>query len=88
MKFLFVLIGKIKILTLKTVYFPHELLHMLFLTPFRNLLSIFGLTVENRVFYKISLHENFAKLATQRFLCFAKMRDEFRSFVKLPRLRK
>jgi hypothetical protein len=46
-KFLFVLLGKIKILTLKAVYFPHELLHLLFLTPFRNLLDMFGLIVEN-----------------------------------------
>jgi hypothetical protein len=41
-----------------------------------------------RVFDKISFRENFAKLATKRFSCFAKMRDEFRSFAKLPRLRK
>jgi hypothetical protein len=44
-----------------------------------------------RVFDEISFHENFAKLATKRFSCFAKMRDEFRefcSFAKLLRLRK
>jgi hypothetical protein len=44
-----------------------------------------------RVFDEISFLENFAKLATKRFSCFAKMRDEFRefrSFAKLPRLRK
>jgi hypothetical protein len=36
MKLLFVLLGKIKILPLYTVYLPHQLLHMLFFTPFRN----------------------------------------------------
>jgi hypothetical protein len=36
MKFLFVLLDKIKILPLYTVYLPHQLLHMLFFTPFRN----------------------------------------------------
>jgi hypothetical protein len=36
MKFLFVLLEKIKILPLYTVYLPHQLLHMLFITPFRN----------------------------------------------------
>jgi hypothetical protein len=44
-----------------------------------------------RVFDEISFRENFAKLATKRFSCFAKMRDEFRelrSFAKQPRLRK
>jgi hypothetical protein len=44
-----------------------------------------------RVFDEISFRENFAKLATKRFSCFAKMRDEFREFrgfAKLPRLRK
>ncbi len=44
-----------------------------------------------RVFDEISYHENFAKLATKRFSCFVKMREEFRefrSFAKLPRLRK
>ncbi len=42
-------------------------------------------------FDEISFHKNFAKLATKRFSCFAKMRDEFRefhSFAKLPKLRK
>jgi hypothetical protein len=43
---------------------------------------------ETRVFDEISFREKFAKLATKRFSCFAKMRDEFRSFAKLPRLRK
>ncbi len=38
----------------------------------------------SRVFDEISLRENFAKLATKRFSCFAKMGDEFRSFAKLP----
>jgi hypothetical protein len=33
-----------------------------------------------RVFDEISFRENFAKLATKRFSCFAKMRDEFREF--------
>jgi hypothetical protein len=33
-----------------------------------------------RVLDEISLRENFAKLATKRFSCFAKMRDEFREF--------
>jgi hypothetical protein len=44
-----------------------------------------------RVFDEISFRENFAKMATKRFSCFAKIRDEFRefrSFAKLPRLRK
>ncbi len=44
-----------------------------------------------RVFDEISFRENFAKLATKRFSCFAKIRyefREFRSFAKLPRLRK
>ncbi len=44
-----------------------------------------------RVFDEISFRENFAKLATKLFSCFAKMRGEvreFRSFAKLPRLRK
>jgi hypothetical protein len=36
MKFLLVLLDKIKILPLYTVYLPHQLLHMLFFTPFRN----------------------------------------------------
>ncbi len=43
--------------------------------------------VQSRVFDEISFRENFAKLATKRFSCFAKMRDEFRefrSFAKLP----
>jgi hypothetical protein len=43
------------------------------------------------VFDEILFRKNFAKLATKRFSCFAKMRDDFRefcSFVKLPRLRK
>ncbi len=47
--------------------------------------------VGGRVFDEISFRENFAKLATKRFSCFVKMRDdfrEFRSFAKLPRLRK
>jgi hypothetical protein len=35
-----------------------------------------------RVFDEISFRENFAKLATKRFSCFAKMRDEFGSFAK------
>jgi hypothetical protein len=45
----------------------------------------------SRVFDEISFRENFAKLATKRFSCFAKMGDEFRefrSFAKLPILRK
>ncbi len=42
----------------------------------------------SRVFDEISFRENFAKLATIWFSCFAKMRDEVRSFAKLPRLRK
>jgi hypothetical protein len=45
----------------------------------------------SKVCDEISFRENFAKLATKRFLCFAKMRDEFRefrSFTKLPRLGK
>jgi hypothetical protein len=44
-----------------------------------------------RVFDEISFRENFAKLATKRFSCFAKMRDEFcefRDFAKLPILQK
>ncbi len=51
-----------------------------------------------RVFDEISFRENFAKLATKRFSCFAKIKDEFRelrdefrefrSFAKLPRLQK
>ncbi len=48
-------------------------------------------TTPSRVFDEISYRENFAKLATKRFSCFAKIRDdfrEFRSFAKLPRLRK
>jgi hypothetical protein len=47
--------------------------------------------VTPRVFDDISFRENFAKLAMKRFSCFAKMKDEFcefRSFVKLLRLRK
>ncbi len=36
MKILFVLLNKIKILPLYTVYLPHKLLHRLFFTPFRN----------------------------------------------------
>ncbi len=36
MKFLFVLLDKINILPLYTVYLPHQLLHMLFFAPFRN----------------------------------------------------
>ncbi len=35
-KFLFVPLDKIKILTLSTVYVPQQLLYILFLTPFRN----------------------------------------------------
>jgi hypothetical protein len=49
------------------------------------------ISVGGRVFDEISFRENFAKLATKRFSCFAKMRDEFRkfrSFAKLPKLRK
>jgi hypothetical protein len=38
--FLFVLLYKIKILTLLTVYLRHQSLHMLFLTPFRNFWAI------------------------------------------------
>ncbi len=50
-----------------------------------------GKGLPSRVFDKITFRENFAKLDTKRFSCFAKMRDEFRefhSFVELPRLRK
>ncbi len=36
MKLLFVVFDKIKIFPLYTVYLPHQLLHMLFFTPFRN----------------------------------------------------
>jgi hypothetical protein len=49
-------------------------------------LNILGEHGEIRVFDEILSRENFAKLATKRFSCFAKMRDEFHSFVKLPRL--
>ncbi len=45
-------------------------------------------TASLRVFDEISFRENFAKLATKRFSCFAIIRHEFRSFAKLPRLRK
>ncbi len=34
--FLFVLLDKIKIVTLETVYLPHQLLYMLFLAPLKN----------------------------------------------------
>ncbi len=34
----------------------------------------------SKVFEEISFRKNFAKLATKRFSCFAKMRDEFREF--------
>jgi hypothetical protein len=34
----------------------------------------------SRVFDEISFPENFAKLASKQFSCFAKMRDEFREF--------
>jgi hypothetical protein len=34
--FLFVLLDKIKIFTLETVYLPHQLLYMLFLAPLKN----------------------------------------------------
>ncbi len=44
MKLLFVLLGKIKILPLYTVYLPHQLLHMLFFTPFRNFWATVFLT--------------------------------------------
>jgi hypothetical protein len=43
MNFLFVLLDKIKIFILKTVYFPHQLLHLLFLTLFGNRWAIYGL---------------------------------------------
>jgi hypothetical protein len=46
-KFLFMLLDNIKILTLQTVFLSHQLLHMLFLTPFINFLEIYELTVEN-----------------------------------------
>jgi hypothetical protein len=36
MKLLFRLLGKIKILPLYSFYLPHQLLHMLFFSPFRN----------------------------------------------------
>jgi hypothetical protein len=36
MKLLFALLDKIKKISLYTVYLPHQLLHMLFLTPFIN----------------------------------------------------
>ncbi len=52
---------------------------------------LWELDARTRVFDEISFRENFAKLATKRFSCFAKMGDEFRefrSFVKQPRLRK
>ncbi len=48
-------------------------------------------SLQVRVFDEISFRENFAKLATKRFSCFAKIRHEFRefrNFAKLPRLRK
>ncbi len=38
-----------------------------------------SLSESSRVFDVISFRENFAKLATKRFSCFAKMRDEFRN---------
>jgi hypothetical protein len=41
--FLFVLLDKIKILTLETAYMPHQLLYMLYQTPS----SMSGLTVKN-----------------------------------------
>jgi hypothetical protein len=47
MNFLFALLGKIKILTLQTIYFSHQLLHMLCITPFINFCAISGLKVEN-----------------------------------------
>jgi hypothetical protein len=34
--FLFVLLDKIKMFTLETVYLPHQLLYMLFLAPLKN----------------------------------------------------
>jgi hypothetical protein len=40
MKFLFALLEKIKLLTLETVPLPHQLLRMLFLTPFKYFLAI------------------------------------------------
>jgi hypothetical protein len=49
------------------------------------------LDLRGRVFDEISFREKFAKLATKRFSCFAKMVYEFREFrcfAKLPRLRK
>ncbi len=57
----------------------------------RSYTSLLDPPVGCRVFDEISFRENFAKLATKRFSCFAKMRDEFRefrSFAKLPGLRK
>jgi hypothetical protein len=56
-----------------------------------NAKNVYVSAVVARVFDEILFRENFAKLATKRFSCFAKMRDEFRefrSFAKLRRLRK
>ncbi len=44
--FLFVILDKIKIFTLETVYLPHQLLYMLFLAPLKNVWAIYGLTVK------------------------------------------
>jgi hypothetical protein len=51
MKILFVLLGKIKILTLQIVYFPHQLIHLLFLTPLR--ISVLFLDLELETIQKM-----------------------------------
>ncbi len=38
-----------------------------------------------RVFDEISVRENFAKLATKRFSCFTKMRNEFRETAEITK---
>jgi hypothetical protein len=50
------------------------------------ILRLIILKSKSQVFDEILFCENFAKLATKRFLCFAKMRDEFREFRSFTKL--
>jgi hypothetical protein len=67
MKYLFALLGKIKVLTLETVYFPRQLMHMLFLKPFRN--SAQFLDSKFYVIFEIS-ERTFEKIPQKYVKCF------------------